>query len=75
MSLLAFRDTSAPAAIKNDLSRTPAAFCAPEPPTVYIDLRDTVSQKGEALTDETQRYLAVCCFAVIVRPEDFFFFI
>ncbi|XP_039205834.1 uncharacterized protein C16orf71 homolog isoform X2 [Crotalus tigris] len=48
------RDTPGPAPIKNDLSRIPAAFCVPEPPTVYIDLRDSVSEKVDSLTDETQ---------------------
>ncbi|XP_026536519.1 uncharacterized protein C16orf71 homolog [Notechis scutatus] len=48
------RDVSVPAPIKNDLSWIPAALCVPEPPTVYIDLRDTISQKVESLADETQ---------------------
>ncbi|KAG8145514.1 hypothetical protein E2320_012036 [Naja naja] len=48
------RDISVPAPIKNDLSWIPAALCVPEPPTVYIDLRHTVSQKVESLADETQ---------------------
>ncbi|XP_070617104.1 dynein axonemal assembly factor 8 [Erythrolamprus reginae] len=48
------RDISVPAPIKKDLSWIPAALCVPEPPTVYIDLRDTISQKSESLADETQ---------------------
>ncbi|XP_033023719.1 uncharacterized protein C16orf71 homolog isoform X2 [Lacerta agilis] len=30
--------------------------CFPEPPTVYIDLRDTTSQKSESLADEQQSW-------------------
>ncbi|XP_058013480.1 dynein axonemal assembly factor 8 [Ahaetulla prasina] len=48
------RDISVPAPIKKDLSWIPAALCIPEPPTVYIDLRDTISQKSESSADETQ---------------------
>ncbi|KAM6424570.1 dynein axonemal assembly factor 8 isoform 2-T2 [Liasis olivaceus] len=49
------RDDSVPAPVRNDLSQTPAALlCPPEPPTVYIDLRDTISQKLEPLADEAQ---------------------
>ncbi|XP_034276340.1 dynein axonemal assembly factor 8 isoform X2 [Pantherophis guttatus] len=48
------RDISVPAPRKKDLSWIPAALCIPEPPTVYIDLRDTVSQKSESSADETQ---------------------
>ncbi|XP_026560366.1 uncharacterized protein C16orf71 homolog [Pseudonaja textilis] len=48
------RDVSVPAPIKKDLSWIPEALCVPEPPTVYIDLRATISQKGESSADETQ---------------------
>ncbi|XP_063170793.1 dynein axonemal assembly factor 8 [Candoia aspera] len=49
------RDDSLPALVRNDLSQIPAALlCVPEPPTVYIDLRDTIKQKLEPLADEAQ---------------------
>ncbi|XP_013907919.1 PREDICTED: uncharacterized protein C16orf71 homolog [Thamnophis sirtalis] len=48
------RDLSVLAPIKNGQSWIPAALCVPEPPTVYIDLRGTLSQKVESWTDETE---------------------
>ncbi|KAH0631828.1 hypothetical protein JD844_019669 [Phrynosoma platyrhinos] len=49
------RDVPVLPSLTNDQSRTPVELqWAPEPPTVYIDLRDTVSQKPELLADEEE---------------------